>query len=53
MGIIKSYFKAAGTIALGATRIVSKVLEKASNTVGFELGSELFNATKEASLGGI
>lgn len=53
MGIIKGCLKAAGTVALGATGIVSKVLEETSNTVGFTLGSELFNATKEASFNGI
>ena len=53
MGIIKGCLKVAGTIALGITGAASKVLEEGSNAMGFELGSGLFGAAKEASMDGI
>lgn len=53
MGIFLGGLKILGTVALSATGIASKVLEEASNTVGFELGSEIFSTTKNLSVDGI
>ena len=53
MNILEGCLKAVGTVALGATGLASKILEETSNAVGFNLGSELFSFTKEASLSGI
>ena len=53
MGIIKGCFKVAGTAALIVTGTASAILKGVSETGGFELGSELFGSTKEASFNGI
>lgn len=53
MGIIKGCAKLVGSIVLGTTGIASSVLKGVSDTVGLELGSELFGAVKDASFNGI
>lgn len=53
MGLIKGCFKVAGTAALIVTGTASAILKGVSETGGFELGSELFSSTKEASFNGI
>ena len=53
MGIIKGIGKVLGTTVLGATGVVSTVLKGVFDTVGVELGSEVFGATKDASFNGI
>lgn len=53
MGILKGALKLVGSVALVATGTASTVLKGMSDTVGFELGSELFGAAKNASFNGI
>lgn len=53
MGIIKGIGKVLGTTVLGATGVASTVLKGVCDTVGVELGSEIFGAAKDASLDGI
>jgi len=53
MGIIKGLGKVVGTTVLGATGIASTVLKGMFDTVGVELGSEVFGAAKDASFNGI
>ena len=53
MGLIKGCLKVAGTVALTTTGVASKILSETSNVMGFGLGCELFEATKEASFNGI
>ena len=53
MGIIKGCAKIVGSVVLGATGVASTVLKGVSDTVGLELGSELFGAVKDASFNGI
>ncbi len=53
MGIIKGCAKLVGSAVLSATGIASTVLKGVSDTVGLEIGSELFGAAKEASFNGI
>lgn len=53
MGIMKGVGKAIGTTVLGATGIASTVLKGMFDTVGVELGSEVFGAAKDASFNGI
>ena len=53
MGIIKGCAKLVGTVLLGATGTASTILKGVSDTVGFELGSELFGAAKDASFNGV
>ena len=50
---MKGLGKVVGTTVLGATGIASGVLKGFSDTVGFELGSELFGAAKDGSFNGI
>ena len=45
MGIIKGCAKIVGSVVLGATGVASTVLKGVSDTVGLELGSELFGAS--------
>ena len=53
MGILKGCLKIAGTAALTTTGIASKILCDMSDMSGFEIGSELFGAAKDASVNGI
>ena len=53
MGIIKGIGKVVGTTVLGATGVASTVLKGMFDTVGVELGSEVFGAAKDASFNGI
>ena len=53
MGIIKGCLKVVGTAALVATGSASTILKGVSDTVGLEVGSKLFGATKDASFNGI
>lgn len=53
MGIIKGCLKVVGTAVLVVTGSASTILKGVSDTVGIELGSELFGATKDASFNGI
>ena len=53
MGIIKGIGKLVGTTVLGATGVASTVLKGMFDTVGVELGSEVFGAAKDASFNGI
>lgn len=53
MGILKGCLKAVGTAALAVTGGASTILKGVSDTVGLELGSELFGAAKDASFHGI
>lgn len=53
MGIIKGIGKVLGTAVLGATGVASTVLKGVFDTVGVELGSEVFGAAKDASFNGI
>lgn len=53
MGIFKTVAKVAGTATLAVTGTASAVLKGMSDTVGIELGSEVFGALKDASFGGI
>lgn len=53
MGIIKGIGKVLGTTVLGATGVASTVLKGMFDTVGVELGSEIFGAAKDASFNGI
>lgn len=53
MGFIKGAFKVVGTATLAVTGSVSAILKGVADTVGFELGSELLEAAKDASFNGI
>ena len=53
MGILKTVGKTLGTAALITTGTASAVLKGVSDTVGFELGSELLDAAKDASFNGV
>lgn len=53
MGILGSCAKLVGSVLLGATGVASSVLKGASDTIGLELGSEVFGAAKDASFNGI
>ena len=53
MGIIKGIGKVLGTTVLGVTGVASTVLKGMFDTVGVELGSEVFGAAKDASFSGI
>ena len=53
MGIVKGIGKVIGTTVLGATGVASTVLKGVFDTVGVELGSEIFGAAKNASFNGI
>lgn len=57
MGIIKKTVKTVGktigTTALVVTGVSSTILKTAADTVGFELGSEAFECTKNGSFKGI
>lgn len=53
MGILGGCAKVLGSVVLGAAGVASSVLKGASDTVGLELGSELFGAAKDASFNGM
>ncbi len=53
MGLIKGILKVGASAVLVATGTASTILKGMSDTVGLELGSELFGAAKDASFNGI
>ena len=53
MGLIKGVFKVIGSTVLTVTGTASGILKGVSDATGFELGSEIFGAAKDASFGGI
>ena len=53
MGFLKGCAKLVGSAVLGVTGVASTVLESMFDTVGVELGSEIFGAAKDASFNGI
>lgn len=53
MGIVKGLLKVGASAVLAATGTASTVLKGMSDTVGLNLGSELFGAVKDASFNGI
>ncbi|MBE6871304.1 MAG: hypothetical protein E7491_05055 [Ruminococcaceae bacterium] len=50
MGLFKGILKVGASAVLVATGTASTILKDMSDTVGFEIGTELFGATKEYSL---
>lgn len=53
MGLIKGILKVGASVVLTATGTASTILKGMSDTVGLELGSEIFGAAKDASFNGI
>ena len=53
MGIIKGILKVGTSAVLAATGTASTILKGMSDTVGLEIGSEIFGAAKDASFNGI
>ena len=53
MGLIKGILKVGASAVLAATGTASTILKGMSDTVGLELGSEIFGAAKDASFNGI
>lgn len=53
MGVVKGILKVGASAVLAATGTASTILKGMSDTVGFELGSELFGAAKDASFNGV
>lgn len=53
MGLLKIIGKTLGTATLVTTGVASSVLKGVSDTVGFELGSEILGAAKDASFNGV
>ena len=53
MGLLKALGKTVGTAALVVTGSASAILKGVSDTVGFELGSEILDSAKNASFNGI
>ena len=53
MGILKTIGKTLGTAALITTGTASAILKGVSDTVGFEIGSEVLGAAKDASFNGV
>ena len=53
MGLIKGVFKVIGSTVLTVTGTASGILKGVSDANGFELGSDIFGAAKDASFGGI
>ena len=53
MGILKTIGKTLGTAALITTGTASALLKGVSDTVGFEIGSEVLGAAKNASFNGV
>ena len=53
MNILKALGKTIGTAALVTTGTASAILKGVSDTVGFEIGSEVLGAAKDASFNGV
>lgn len=53
MGLLKFVGKTLGTATLVVTGTASAILKGVSDTVGFEIGSELLGSAKDASFNGI
>ena len=53
MGILKAIGKTLGTATLITTGAASAILKGVSDTVGFEIGSEVLGAAKDASFNGV
>ena len=53
MGVLKFVAKTIGTATLVVTGTASTVLKGVSDAVGFEIGSELLGAAKDASFNGV
>ena len=53
MGFLKIIGKTVGTAALITTGTASAILKGVSDTVGFEIGSEILGAAKDASFNGV
>lgn len=53
MGILKGCAKIVGSLVLGTTGVASTVLKEMCDTIGVELGSEIFGAAKDASFNSI
>lgn len=53
MGLIRGILKVGASAVLVATGTASTILKGMSDTVGLEIGSELFGAAKDASFNGI
>ena len=53
MGILKLVGKTLGTATLVTTGAASSILKGMSDAVGFELGSEILGAAKDASFNGV
>ena len=53
MGILKAIGKTIGTATLVVTGTASTILKGVSDAVGFEIGSEILGAAKDASFNGI
>lgn len=53
MGILEGIGKVIGTTVLGAAGAASSVLKGMCDTVGVEIGSEVFGVAKDASFNGI
>lgn len=53
MGILKAIGKTVGSAALITTGAASAILKGVSDTVGFEIGSQVLGAAKDASFNGV
>lgn len=53
MGILKTIGKTLGTAALITTVTASAILKGVSDTVGFEIGSEVLGIAKDTSFNGV
>ena len=53
MGLLKIIGKTLGTATLVTTGVVSSVLKGVSDTVGFDIGSEILGTAKNASFNGV
>ena len=53
MGVLKFIGKTLGTATLITTGTASAILKGVSDTVGFEIGSEVLDAAKNASFNGV
>ena len=53
MGLLKFIGKTIGTATLVVTGTASTILKGVSDAVGFEIGSELMGAAKDASFNGV
>lgn len=53
MGVFKIIGKTLGTATLVTTGVASAILKGVSDTVGFEIGSEVLSVAKDASFNGV